>query len=71
MGAVLTLAALMQIIAKVNWAEVFKKKQKAPLCARQRRRSKTHRSIVFKQKAPGLKKPGAWIIPLPTSPPPR
>jgi hypothetical protein len=29
-GAILTLAALMQITAKVDWAEVFKKKEKAP-----------------------------------------
>jgi inner membrane protein involved in colicin E2 resistance len=29
-GAILTLAALMQITAKVDWAEVFKKKEKTP-----------------------------------------
>jgi hypothetical protein len=29
-GAILTLAALMQITAKVDWTEVFKKKPKAP-----------------------------------------
>jgi inner membrane protein involved in colicin E2 resistance len=29
-GAILTLAALMQITAKVDWSEVFKKKEKSP-----------------------------------------
>jgi hypothetical protein len=34
-GAILTLAALMQITAKVDWAEVFKKKPKAGLPSQQ------------------------------------